>query len=414
MRTKPFAAAAVAAGGALIVASCGGGGRAADAVGGCDPGITDTSIKIGSSSMQSGPAAAWKAMPQSSLAYFDEINEAGGVTMGDGKKRTIEFVSVDDAYDPARAVKNTKKLVEQDKIFGVFQGAGTTPTLAILDYTTSAGVPILFPMTGSVEFEPKVADGALLANAMLPQTSWENRILLDSIAAANPQAKIGILYPNDGLGKTGLEQMTSMVEGTDMEIVASESYEQSAATVDSQVVNLKSSGADVFVSFATGSFVTQSLKKAAEIDWTPAKYIISSSTDTESFLKPAGAEATDDLHSVAWLYDVSNPANDDRPGMKKWREFAERNSDQVNGKNAIAAAGYNNAQLLVATLEQVDGCERADLLDAAQGLTGVSTDLAVEGVGFGGGSAEYPYGITSMATMSFEDGQWVYGDVVTR
>ncbi|NYG59751.1 ABC-type branched-subunit amino acid transport system substrate-binding protein [Nocardioides daedukensis] len=399
---------------ALALSGCGNSREAAGGVDGCDPGITDDTIKLGASTMQSGAAAAYKAMPQASLALFDEVNEAGGVTMGDGKKRKIEFVSLDDAYDPARAVKNTRQLVEKDQVFAIFQAAGTSPTLAIMDYTTKAGVPIVFAATGSDEFQKKRDEGATIAAFMLPQVGFENEVMVRSIEQIDPDATIAVLYPNDGLGKGSLAGLKDLVKDTGLKVVAEESYEQTSTSVDSQIVNLKSSGADVFVNFGTGTFVTQALKKANEIDWDVEKFVISASTDVSTVLAPAGEDAAEGVRSVAWVYDVSSDANNDMPGVENWREFAERNKDRVDTHNSIAALGYNNSQMMLKALEEFDGCTREGLLETVQKLRGVETDLGLEGITFGSGDADYPYAITSMATMQFLDGKWEYADVITR
>ncbi|MDT0200664.1 ABC transporter substrate-binding protein [Nocardioides sp. AE5] len=399
---------------AFALAGCGSSRDAAEGLDGCDPGFTDTSIKFGSSTMQSGAAAAYRAMPQASLALFDEINADGGVLMGDGTKRTIEFVSMDDAYDPARTVKNTRELIEKDNVFAIFQAAGTSPTLAIIDYASGAGVPIMFGTTGSDEFQAKSDEGAMITAFMLPQVSFENEVMVAGIEALDADAKIAVLYPNDGLGKGSLAGLKELIKDTDMEVVGEQSYEQTSTTVDSQVVNLSNSGADVFVNFGTGTFVTQALKKAHELDWDVEKFVISASTDASTVLGPAGPGAAEGVRSVAWTYDVSNDANNAVEGVTKWREFAERNKDRVDSHNVIAAMGYTNAQLLIQALQEFDGCTRKELFETVRGMEGMSVDLGLEGITFGSGDPDYPYAITSMATMQFVDGKWVYGDVISR
>lgn len=263
--------------------------------------------------------------------------------MGDGKSRKIEFISMDDAYDPARTLQNTRQLIEQDQVFAIFQAAGTSPTLAIIDYAPASGVPILFATTGSDEFFAKTEEGAMVT-LMLPQVGFENEVMVTSIESSDPDAKIAVLYPNDGLGKGRLAGLNELIDGTGMSVVAEQSYEQTATSVDSQIVNLKDSGADVFVNFGTGTFVTQALKKAAELDWDVEKYVISASTDASTVLGAAGEGAAEGVRSVAWTYDVSSGANDDVEGVKEWRAFAERNKDRVDTNNVIAAMGRDGLQ----------------------------------------------------------------------
>lgn len=381
----------------------------ATAAGDCDPGITDTEIHFGTSLVQSiaGPQAT------AASALFDELNATGGVAMGDGKSRKIIYTALDDGYDPARTVGNVRSLVEQQQVFAIQNLIGTASTLAVVDYLAQKNVPLVFPMTGTDELLATLDERPVVAGAVNPQTGWEVAERAEQILRDHPQARVAVLYPNDSLGNGSLAALTSGLDGSGARIVAQQSYEQTTPSVDSQVVNLASSGADVFVNFATASFVTQSLKKAHELGWKPETYIYSGATDTNFVLAPAGLDAAEGVHSFYWIYDVSSTDHDQRPGMRNWRAFAERHAEAIKSPDTIAATGYNTAQLLVAALEQMKGCTRADLLDSVRNLQGVTTDLSIDGVTFDT-SADYPYAITSMAPMTFRDGSWHYDAVVTR
>lgn len=379
------------------------------AAGDCDPGISDTEIRFGTSLMQSvaGPQAT------AASALFDEINAAGGVAMGDGKTRKISYTAMDDGYDPARTVSNVRSLVEQEQVFAIQNLVGTASTLAVVDYLTQKNVPLVFPMTGTDELLATIDKRPVVAGAVNPQTGWEVSERAKQILRDHPQAKIAVLYPNDSLGNGSLDALKSALAGSGTQIVAQQSYEQTTPSVDSQLVNLANSGADVFVNFATASFVTQSLKKAHELSWKPDTYIYSGATDTNFVLAPAGLDAAEGVHSFYWIYDISSKDHDAKPGVQKWRAFADRNSGKFKTTDTIAATGYNTAQLLVTALEEMKGCTRADLLDAVQNLHGVTTDLSIEGVTFDT-TPDYPYSITSMAPMTFRGGSWHYDAVVTR
>lgn len=381
----------------------------ATASGDCDPGITDTEIKFGTSLMQSVAGAQAAA----ATALFDEINAAGGVAMGDGKSRKISYTALDDGYDPARTVGNVRSLVEQEQVFAIQNLIGTPSTLAVVDYLTQKNVPLVFPMTGTDELLTTLDERPVVAGAVNPQTGWEVTERAEQILRDHPQAKIAVLYPNDSLGAGSLSALKSALEGSGTRIVAEQSYEQTTPSVDSQIVNLASSGADVFVNFATASFVTQSLKKANELSWKPDTYIYSGATDTNFVLAPAGPGAAEGIHSFYWIYDVSSREHDTHPGVQNWRAFAERNAGKIKTTDTIAATGYNTAQLLVTALEQMKGCTRADLLAAVGNMRGVTTDLSIEGVTFDT-TPGYPYVITSMAPMTFRNGSWHYDAVVTR
>ncbi|MGU3584642.1 ABC transporter substrate-binding protein [Rhodococcus sp. C26F] len=378
-------------------------------VGDCDPGISDTEILFGTSLMQSvaGPQAA------SAAALFDEVNASGGVAMGDGKSRKIIFTAMDDAYDPARAVSNVRSLVEEEQVFAIHNLIGTASTLAVVDYLTQKDVPLVFPMTGTDELIDTIDERPVVAAAVNPQTGWEVAERAKQILQDHPQAKIAVLYPNDSMGAGSLSALKSALEGSGTQIVAEQSYEPTTPSVDSQVVNLANSGADVFVNFATASFVTQSLKKAHELSWKPETYMYSGAADKNFVLAPAGLDAAEGVHSFYWIYDVSSDDHDDKPGVQKWRAFAERNQGKFDPSSTIAATGYNTAQLLIAALEQTEGCSRADFLHAVQNLSGVTTDLAIDGVTFDT-TPDYPYVISSMAPMTFRGGAWHYDAVVSR
>jgi branched-chain amino acid transport system substrate-binding protein len=385
------------------------GRESATAAGDCDPGITDSEIRFGTSLMQSvaGPQAA------AATALFEEINAAGGVAMGDGKTRKILYTALDDGYDPARTVGNVRSLVEQEQVFAIQNLVGTASTLAVVDYLAQKEVPLVFPMTGTDELLATIDKRPIVAGAVNPQTGWEVSERAKQILRDHPQAKIAVLYPNDSLGNGSLDALKSALEGSGTQIVAQQSYEQTTPSVDSQIVNLANSGADVFVNFATASFVTQSLKKAYELSWKPDTYIYSGATDTNFVLAPAGLEAAEGVHSFYWIYDVSSRDHDGQPGVQEWRAFADRNAGTVKTTDTIAATGYNTAQLLVTALEQMKGCTRADLLDSVRNMHDVTTDLSIEGVTFDT-TPDYPYAITSMAPMTFRGGSWHYDAVVNR
>lgn len=412
MKFQRSAVIAAAIVGATVVAGCSGSTRDRADSADCAPGITDDSIKLGSSTPQSGPAAVYKAVSDTSKAYFEEINADGGVKMGDGKTRKIEYIAMDDGLDPARTVSNIRRLVEKDDVFALFQAAGTSGVLGVLDYTTQQGIPFVLPLSGNDQFEQRVADGALLSLAMLPKVSFESEVLAASLIELNPKAKIGVLYANDATGKDSLSALKKAIEGTDLAIVGEESYEGTSPTVDAQIVALKSSGADALFLYATGSFATQSLRKVTEIGWDPETFVQSAASDSAGILLPAGKAAADGVHSVAWAYDVASSTNDDKPGMKAWREFAGRHTGQVIGESSISAIGYTNAQLLVEVLEKTQGCTRDDFVTAATELKGAKTDLALPGVEFGSGSANNPYAIAALAPITFTDGAWVYDSPV--
>ncbi|MGY1883779.1 MULTISPECIES: ABC transporter substrate-binding protein [unclassified Blastococcus] len=398
---------------ALVLTACGGraDSTAASADGGeCDPGITDSTIRIGSSLPMSGAGAVYGSIGRAAQAYFEDLNAAGGVEMGDGVTRTVEYRAMDDAYDPARTVSNTRTLVEQDQVFAMMNVLGTSPNLAIGDYVAGNGVPNLFAMTGTDEF---MAQDEYWSMGFLPQYEFEAQVMADYVLEQNPQAKVGLLYQNDGFGKGMLANFQREFEGTGVEIVSEQAYEQSGGSADSQVVNLANSGADVWLNYATGTFMTQSLKKAHEIGWQPLTLVTSGTNHAQAVMQPAGEGAVDAV-SFTWLKDVSDPGWAEDEGMQAWQAFAEKHGGDFEAADSTAANGYTVAQAMVEVLEQMEGCTRQDMLDAAQNLSGVAPDLFLPGVTMET-SPDYPYTTTQVQMMTFDGTTWeLQGDVIER
>ncbi|XRQ08640.1 ABC transporter substrate-binding protein [Actinomadura welshii] len=392
---------------AASLAACGS-PRGASGSDACAPGITDTSIKLGQSSLQSGPGAAYKPFATVPAKYFEDLNERGGIEFGDGKKRTVEFTSYDDRYDPAATVVNVKKLVEQDQVFALYQNTGEASILAVADYLKKTGVPLLFAGTGADSLRDKAEDGTALAMLTLPTVHFEDSVMFHEIERADPSATIAVLHPSDAAGQGHLDNARELVKGTDMKIVAVESYELTAPTVDSQVTKLRSSDADVFINYGTGSFVTGALKKADQLDWPAEKWIIAASADYKSIIKPAGPAAGEGVHAVGWLYSAGG-ADDDVPGVRKWIEWATENGEDP--ANTFGAYSYNNAQLFVQIAKRMKGCQRSDLIDAAQSAQGMTTDLGLPEITFGSSGGD-PSAVSSVAVMTLKGDRWEYGSVV--
>lgn len=397
--------------GALVLSACGGrDDSSASGSGGCDTGITDSTVKIGSSLPMSGAGAAYGAIARASDAYFADVNAAGGVKMGDGVTRKVEYFSTDDAYDPARTVSNVRSLVEEEGIFAMMNVLGTSPNLAIGDYMEGEGIPNLFAMTGTDEFLDQDGNWSM---GFLPQYEFEAKVMADYVKEKAPQGKVGILYQNDGFGKGMVDNFEQEFEGTDIEIVSTQAYEQSGGSADSQVVNLASSQADVWLNYATGTFMTQSLKKADEIGWKPLKMITSGTNHAMNIMQPAG-DGSQDAVSFTWLKDVSDKTWADDEGMKAWQAFAKKHSSDLEAADSIAANGYTTAQLMVAVLEGMEGCTRKDMLESAQSLEGVTPDLFLPEVTVNT-SPDYPYFTTQVQMMEFDGEAWTLtGDVLQR
>lgn len=379
----------------------------------CSPGITDTTITLGNSTPQSGPAAAYVALSKAYEAYFDKVNAAGGVTLGDGKTRELVYKTIDDQYDPARTLSNARTLIERENAFALISVLGTSPNLAIADYLAEEQVPNVFALTGSTELQKLTDAGNPWTVAFLPSYAFEAQVVADAVLEASPSAKIAILYQNDGFGKGMLELFEAEFEGTGAEIVRAEPYDIAGGSIDSQVVNLANSGADVWINQSTGTFVTQSLKKAAEVGWKPYTTLSWGSIHAKTQVGPAGADATDGVRAFSYSYDVSDDRVAEEPGVVQWRELAE--SAGLDAADSIGAIGYIVAQLTVQALENTDGCTRQDFLDAVNALTDARADVLLPGISAGSGDATFPYLVTQVKPMVFSDGRWdVEDEIIVR
>lgn len=393
----------------LGLAACGGREDSGSSATGCDPGISDTEIKLGQSVPMSGAGAAYGALSGASKAYFEDINAEGGVEMGDGKKRKIVLNAMDDAYDPARTVSNTKQLVEQDGVFAMYAVLGTSPNLAIADYAKGKGVPVLFSQTGTDEFMKNHKDNPWMV-AYLPQYEFEAKVMADYVKEHKPDGKVAILYQNDGFGKGMVANFQKAFEGTDIKIVSEQGYEQSGGSIDSQIVNMQNSGADVFLNYATGTFMTQALKKKGELGWQPLTLLTSGSSDAKTLVGPAGPAGTTDALTFRWAKDLGDPQFADTEGIKEWQAFAAKHN--LEPMNGIASSGYMTAQIMVAALENTDGCKRQDLLDAVYTLKDVEVKLLLDGVKINT-KKDYPYVLTEVRMQKFDGTHWqAEGDII--
>ena len=269
-----------------------------------DTGATDTEIKIGNIMPYSGPASAYGVIGKTEEAYFKKINAEGGIN---GRK--INFISYDDGYSPPKTVEQARKLVESDEVLLIFNPLGTPPNSAIQKYMNSKKVPQLFVATGATKWnDPKDFPWTM---GWQPNYQSETQIYAKYILKNYPNAKIGVLYQNDDYGKDYLKGLKDGLGSKTSMIVLEESYEVSEPTIDSHIVKLKSTGADVFVNITTPKFAAQAIKKNAEIGWKPVHFLNNVSASIGSVIKPAGFENAPGHHLLA-LPEGSRPTRSGR------------------------------------------------------------------------------------------------------
>ena len=282
-----------------------------------DPGASDTEIKIGNIMPYSGPASAYGVIGKTEEAYFKKVNAEGGIN---GRK--INFISYDDAYSPPKTVEQARKLVESDEVLLVFNPLGTPPNTAIQKYLNTKKVPQLFVATGATKWnDPKNFPWTM---GWQPNYQSETIIYAKYILKNFPNAKIGVLYQNDDYGKDYLKGFKDGLgaKAASM-IVIEESYEVSEPTIDSHIVKMKATGADVFINITTPKFAAQAIKKNAEIGWKPTHFLNNVSASIGAVMKPAGFEASQGIISSAYLKDTSDPQWKDDAGMKAFDEFLD-------------------------------------------------------------------------------------------
>src|SRR3974390_2197889 len=262
-----------------------------------DTGAPDPENKIGNIMPYSGPASAYGVIGKTEAAYFNKINPAGGIN---GRK--INFISYDDGYSPPKTVEQARKLVESDEVLFIFNPLGTPPNSAIQKYMNSKKVPQLFVATGATKWnDPKDFPWTM---GWQPNYQSESRIYAKYILKNMPNARIAVLYQNDDYGKDYLKGLKDgLGAGAASMIIAEESYETTEPTIDSHIVTLKASGADVFFNVTTPKFAAQAIKKNAEIGWKPLHFLNNVSASIGSVIKPAGFDASQGLISSAYLKD---------------------------------------------------------------------------------------------------------------
>ncbi|WP_454624498.1 ABC transporter substrate-binding protein [Bradyrhizobium cenepequi] len=373
-----------------------------------DSGASDTEIKIGNIMPYSGPASAYGVIGRTEAAYFKKVNEEGGIN---GRK--INFVSYDDAYSPPKTVEQARKLVESDEVLFIFNSLGTPPNTAIQKYMNSKKVPQLFVATGATKWnDPQNFPWTM---GWQPNYQSETQIYAKYILKNHPDAKIAVLYQNDDYGKDYLKGLKDgLGSKASSMIVAEESYETSEPTIDSHMVKLKATGADIFVNITTPKFAAQAIKKNAEIGWKPLHFLNNVSASVGSVLKPAGFENAQDIISAAYLKDTSDKQWDNDPGMKEFLEFMTKyfpEGDKLDGGTMV---GYGVAQTLVQVLKQCgDNLTRENVMKQAASLKDFRTEALLPGIKINTGPNDFAP-ISSLRLQKFKGDKWdLFGDVIS-
>jgi ABC-type branched-subunit amino acid transport system substrate-binding protein len=372
-----------------------------------DQGASDTEIKIGQTVPFSGPASAYATIGKTQAAYFKMINDQGGVN---GRK--LNLIQYDDAYSPPKTVEQVRKLVESDEVLLTFQLVGTPPNAAVQKYLNQKKVPQLFAATGASRFtDPKNYPWTMGFN---PNYQSEGRIYGKYILANYPNAKIGILFQNDDLGRdyvTGLK--AALGDKAKTMIVAETSYELTDPTIDSQIVKIKSAGADLVYDASTPKFAAQTIKKIADLGWKPVHILDINATSVGAVMKPAGLENSKGVISTTYGKDPLDPAWKDDAGMKKYFEFMAKYYPEGDKDSSFNAYGYSTAQLLVHVLKECgDNLTRDNVMKQATSLKNVQLDLSLPGIV--GSTSPTDYRVNKqLQMMKFDGERWqLFGPII--
>jgi branched-chain amino acid transport system substrate-binding protein len=373
-----------------------------------DTGAGDTEIKIGNVEAYSGPASAYGIIGKTEEAYFKMVNDAGGVN---GRK--INFITYDDGYSPPKTVEQIRKLIESDEVFLVFNALGTPTQTAVQKYHNAKKVPQLFLATGASKWnDPKDFPWRM---GFQPSYRVEARIFAKYILKEKPNAKVAIFYANDDFGKdyvAGIKEIFG--EKASSLIVAEESHETTEPSIDSHIVKLKGTGADVLVNISTPKFAAQAIKKIAELEWKPMHLMTDVSISIGAVMKPAGLDASEGILSAGYLKDASDPQWKDDEGMKKFMTFADKYMPGANISDANLVYGYAAAQAMVQVLKQCgDNLTRENVMKQAASLKDFTPDTLIPGIRINTSATDFAP-IEQLKMMQFKGGKWeLFGDIIS-
>src|SRR5271155_804861 len=373
-----------------------------------DTGASDTEIKIGNVEAYSGPASAYGVIGKTEEAYFKMINDGGGVN---GRK--INFISYDDGYSPPKTEEQIRKLIESDEVFLVFNALGTPTQSAVQKYQNVKKVPQLFVATGASKWnDPKDFPWTM---GFQPSYRVEARIFAKYILKEKPNAKVAVFYQNDDFGKDYVAGIKDVFgDQASKLIVAEESYETSEPSIDSHIVRLKDTGADVFINISTPKFAAQAIKKMAEIGWKPMHLMTDVSISIGAVMKPAGLDASEGVLSAGYLKDASDPQWKNDEGMKKFMAFADKYMPGSNISDANMVYGYAAAQTMIQVLKQAgDTLTRENVMKQAASLKNFAPDTLIPGITINTSPTDFAP-VEQLKMMQFKNGQWsLFGDIIS-
>jgi ABC-type branched-subunit amino acid transport system substrate-binding protein len=365
------------------------------------PGVTDTEIKLGQTMPYSGPASAYGAVGKSELAFFEMINQQGGVN---GRK--IRLISLDDGYSPPKTVEQTRRLVEQEQVLAIFSALGTAPNSAIHKYLNAAKVPHIMIHSSANKWN----DPANFPWSMPwpPNSATETRIYGRYLLKTRPAARVAVLYQNDDFGKDMLKGLRDALGGAaEKMIVATASYEVTDPSIDSQIVTLQASKADTFFNFSTPKFAAQAIRKVYDVGWKPLQFLPYPASSVAAVLTPAGLDKSMGIITGGFVKDPTDPGWKDDPGFEAWVAFMKKYDPDGDLNDQLNAWGYLTAQTMVQVLKQCgEDLTRENLMRQAASLKNFELPMYLPGIHMDTSATDYR-AIKQMYLLRFHGKKWV-------
>jgi ABC-type branched-subunit amino acid transport system substrate-binding protein len=372
------------------------------------PGVSDTEIKIGNTMPYSGPASAYAVIGKAEAAYFAMVNDQGGIN---GRK--INFISRDDGYSPPKTVEVVRKLVEQDQVLLIFNSLGTAPNLAIRGYLNDNRVPHLFVASGAETWNDPTHFPWSMGYG--PSYRLEGRIYGRYILKNMPDAKIGVLYQNDDLGKDYLAGLREgLADQASKLIIATQSYETSDTTTDSQIAAIQGSGANTLLTAAIPKFAAQTIRKVYDIGWKPTHFLSVTAISVKQVMQPAGVEKGVGIISATYGKEVSDPQWHDAPDYKEWLAWMKKYNPSADINDNFYAYGYSAARTLTVVLKACgDDLTRESVIKHATNIYDDNAPLALPGMVFSTSPKDYAL-IKQMQLIKFDGTTWkLFGELIS-
>jgi ABC-type branched-subunit amino acid transport system substrate-binding protein len=371
-------------------------------------GVTATEIRIGQTMPYSGPVSAFGALGKGEVGYFRMLNEKGGIN---GRK--VNLISLDDGYAPPKTVEQTRRLVESEEVALIFSSIGTAHNTAIAKYLQAKNIPQLFLASGASKFSD-IGQYPQATMGVQAPFRYEARLYARYALSKIPNAKFAVISQNDDYGRDYLLGLKDVLGDRYDSLVVSTTYEVTDPTVDSQIVALKVSNADVFIIAATPKFAAQAIRKTHEIGWRPLIFLSNVAVWISTVMQPAGLEASTGILSTAYVKDPDDPAWKDDPGVRAWREFMTKYVPEADQHDTNYVNAYNSAMALEAVLRACgDDLSTENILKQAYSIHDLELPMLLPGIRINTSPTDH-VPVDQMQFMRFNGKTWErFGDLET-